>query len=337
MITEYHTPADEAAWHALRAQDLTSTDIAALFGLSPYKTHFELWHEKQAGEPVRIQQNERMKWGNRLEASVALGIAEDRGWVVRPFKEYARLPGLRLGSSFDFRVIAKISNSPGYGTNLDPDGVGWTRDDSPDDAILEIKCVDFRAFRDGWTVEDDYIEAPPHIEIQVQHQMLVSGLRRAYIGVLVGGNDVRILEREADPQVHAGIRAKAAEFWASIANGKAPDPVMPDDAAAVIRMHQYAEPGKLLDAREDAALAEQLMRYHQLGSDIKRLQEDRDVLKAELLQRIGDYEKVITAVGNISAGMVGPAEVSYTREPYRNFRFTPSKAAKAAAIQENAA
>lgn len=325
MITEYHTPADEAAWHALRAQDLTSTDIAALFGLSPYKTHFELWHEKKAGEPVRIQQNERMKWGNRLEASVALGIAEDRGWAVRPFKEYARLPGLRLGASFDFRIL----------THLPADGE--QRRDLDTDAILEIKCVDFRAFRDGWTVEDDYIEAPPHIEIQVQHQMLVSGLRRAYIGVLVGGNDVRILEREADPQVHAGIRAKAAEFWASIANGKAPDPVMPDDAAAVIRMHQYAEPGKLLDAREDAALADQLMRYHQLGSDIKRLQEDRDVLKAELLQRIGDYEKVITAVGNISAGMVGPAEVSYTREPYRNFRFTLSKAAKAAAIQENAA
>ena len=320
MITEYHTPADEAAWHALRAQDLTSTDIAALFGLSPYKTHFELWHEKKSGEPVRIQQNERMKWGNRLEASVALGIAEDRGWTVRPFKEYGRLPGLRLGSSFDFRILAHLPADGEQRRELDVD------------AILEIKCVDFRAFRDGWTVEDDYIEAPPHIEIQVQHQLLVSGLRRAYIGVLVGGNDVRILEREADPQVHAGILAKAREFWQSIADGRAPDPVMPDDAAAVIRMHQYAEPGKLLDAREDAALADQLMRYHQLGSDIKRLQEDRDVLKAELLQRIGDYEKVITAVGNISAGMVGPAEVSYTREPYRNFRFTPSKAAKAAAI-----
>lgn len=325
MITEYHTPADEAAWHALRAQDLTSTDIAALFGLSPYKTHFELWHEKKSGEPVRIQQNERMKWGNRLEASVALGIAEDRGWTVRPFKEYGRLPGLRLGSSFDFRILAHLPADGAQRRELDVD------------AILEIKCVDFRAFRDGWTVEDDYIEAPPHIELQVQHQLLVSGLRRAYIGVLVGGNDVRILEREADPQVHAGILAKAREFWQSTADGRAPDPVMPDDAAAVIRMHQFAEPGKLLDAREDATLADQLMRYHRLGSDIRRLQEDRDVLKAELLQRIGDYEKVITAVGNISAGMVGPAEVSYTREPYRNFRFTPSKAAKAAAIQENAA
>lgn len=320
MITEYHTPADEAAWHALRAQDLTSTDVAALFGMSPYKTAFELWHEKRSGEVARVKDNDRMRWGRRLESVVAEGIAEENGWQIRPFKEYGRLADYRLGSSFDYRV-RQIH----------------TGEDSPDDSILEIKTVDALAFKNGWTIEDEFIEAPAHIELQVQHQMLVSGLRRAYIGVLIGGNDVRILEREADPQVHAGILAKAREFWQSIADGRAPDPVMPDDAAAVIRMHQYAEPGKLLDAREDAALADQLMRYHRLGSDIKRLQEDRDVLKAELLQRIGDYEKVITAVGSISAGMVGPAEVSYTREPYRNFRFTPSKAAKAAAIQENAA
>lgn len=325
MITEYHTPADEAAWHALRAQDLTSTDIAALFGMSPYKTAFELWHEKRSGEVARVKDNDRMRWGRRLESVVAEGIAEDRGWTVRPFKEYGRLPGLRLGASFDFRIL----------THMPADGE--QRRDLDTDAILEIKTVDFLAFRNGWTIEDDYVEAPAHIELQVQHQMLVSGLRRAYIGVLIGGNRIEVIERSADEEVHRAILGKAREFWQSIADGRAPDPVMPDDAAAVIRMHQYAEPGKLLDAREDAALADRLMRYHQLGSDIKRLQEDRDVLKAELLQRIGDHEKVITAVGNISAGMVGPAEVSYTREPYRNFRFTPSKAAKAAAIQENAA
>jgi putative phage-type endonuclease len=325
MNREFITPADEASWLQLRTSDLTSTDVAALFGMSPYKTTFELWHEKKAGEVVRIAENDRMKWGKRLEATVAAGIADDMGWAIRPMKEYVRVPESRIGSSFDFRIL----------THLPADGE--QRRDLDTDAILEIKTVDVLAFRNGWTIEDDYVEAPAHIELQVQHQMLVSGLRRAYIGVLIGGNRIEVIERSADEEVHRAILGKAREFWQSIADGRAPDPVMPDDAAAVIRMHQYAEPGKLLDAREDAALADRLMRYHQLGSDIKRLQEDRDVLKAELLQRIGDHEKVITAVGNISAGMVGPAEVSYTREPYRNFRFTPSKAAKAAAIQENAA
>lgn len=315
MNRELITPADEAHWHALRAQDLTSTDMAALFGLSPYKTAFELWHEKKAGEPVKITENDRMRWGRRLEATVALGIADDQGWCVRPFKEYGRLPEHRIGASFDFRISAQDGENFG---------------DSPDDTILEIKTVDYLAFRDGWTVEDDFIEAPPHIELQVQHQMLVSGLRRAYIGVLVGGNRIEVIEREADDEVHRGILAKARDFWASIDANQAPDPVMPDDAQAVIRMHQFASPGKLLDAREDATIAQQLMEHYRLGEQIKRLTEDRDVLKAELLQRIGDHESVITAAGKISAGMVGPAEVSYTRAAYRNFRFYPSKAAKAA-------
>ena len=81
--------------------------------------------------------------------------------------------------------------------------------------------------------------------------MLCSGLDRAYIGVMVGGNRIEVLERKADLAVHAGILAKAKAFWLSIDEDKAPDPVMPEDAAAVIRMNSYAEPGKLYDATND--------------------------------------------------------------------------------------
>lgn len=311
MNRQIITPDSEAHWLALRTEDLTSTDVAALFGLSPYKTAFELWHEKRAGERAVFEENTRMRWGRRLEASVAEGIIEDNDWCGRPFKEYARLTGVRLGASFDWRIHAH------------PDAPG-TASDSDDDAILEIKTVDFLAFRDGWTIEEGFIEAPPHIELQVQHQMLVSGLRRAYIGVMVGGNRIEVIERSADDAVHAGILAKAAEFWQSIEDGRAPDPVMPDDADAVIAMNQFAEPGKLLDARGDDELATLLQQYQQYGLDERVAAEHRKVLKAEILQKIGDAEKVITGIGKISAGIVGPAEVAYTREAYRNFRFTPS-------------
>ena len=39
-------PADEAEWLAMRRQDVTSTETAALFGLSPYTTAFEVWHQR---------------------------------------------------------------------------------------------------------------------------------------------------------------------------------------------------------------------------------------------------------------------------------------------------
>ena len=319
-------PESEDAWLGLRVNDLTSTDIAALFGLSPYKTHFELWFEKRNAERGAFTDNDRAKWGRRLESTVAEGIAEDQGWVVRPMKEYMRIPDARLGCSFDFRVSA------GQIPSDDPDeDAGMWDFDTDDDAILEIKTVDFLAFRDGWLIEDGFIEAPPHIEIQVQHQMLVSGLRRAYIGVMVGGNRIEVIERIADDQVHAGIIAKAAEFWQSIDAGIAPDPVMPDDADAVIAMNQLAQPGKLMDARGNADLVTALAEYERLGKEGRKIDEERKVRKADLLQLIGDHEKVIADGFTISAGMVGPASVSYEREGYRAFRvFAKKVAAKAA-------
>lgn len=328
MTTVTITPRDHDHWLALRAQDLTSTDIAALFGMSPYKTRFELWHEKRSGEIVRIAENDRMRWGSRLESSIAEGIAEDRGWCVRPFKEYLRDDELRIGSSFDYRVC-------GGGFDLSGGRIGGAID-SPNDAILEIKTVDALAFRNGWKIEDDMLVAPDHIELQVQHQMLVSGLRRAYIGVLVGGNDVRILEREADDGVHRAIRSEAAAFWDSIAAGTPPDPVMPDDARAVIRLNSYAEPGRLRDARGDAVLASAIADYARLGREIDDLQAIRDARKAEILQAIGDAEKVLADGFTISTGMVADspgtlvtAEMVGTyiggRRGFRNFRVTSKK------------
>lgn len=309
-------PESERHWLDLRTQDLTSTDVAALFGLSPYATAFELWHAKRDQSSEQIKDNDRMLWGRRLQDAIAAGIAEDQGLIVRPMTEYMRLPAHRIGSSFDW-AIEGVQAGSAFERTFSERGPG----------ILEIKNVDWLAFRNGWVVEDGFIEAPAHIEVQTQHQQLVSGRRWSIIGALVGGNRYELLERHADDAVHAGILARASEFWQSIADNRAPDPVMPDDAQAVIRMHQFAEPGRVLDARGDARIATLLSEYHRLRRESADLSELADVMKAELLPMIGEAEKVITDVGTVSAGMVGPTTVTYERKGYRNFRFTPKKVA----------
>jgi predicted phage-related endonuclease len=65
------TPDSQDHWLQLRTQDVTSTESAALFGMSPYVTQFELWHRKKSGEQPEFKTNERMRWGNRLEAAIA--------------------------------------------------------------------------------------------------------------------------------------------------------------------------------------------------------------------------------------------------------------------------
>jgi putative phage-type endonuclease len=306
------TPTDEAHWLQMRTQDLTSTDIAALFGLSPYTTAFEVWHRKKSGQQPEFKQNDRMKWGTRLEEVVARGIAEDQGWAVQPMKDYMRLPELRLGSSFDFRILTPTAGQVGC--------TGASKDDT--NGILEIKTVDIRAFKQGWLVDDDSIEAPAHIELQLQHQMLVSGLRWGYIGALVGGNDVRLIRREADQQVHLAIMQKAAAFWKSIDTNQPPSPVYPQDAAAVIAMHQHAEPGLVI---EDASVMDLCEQYRALGEQAKTLEDERSTIKARLLERIGEAEKVRAGQFTISAGIMPGGPVSYERKSYRDFRVTQKK------------
>lgn len=280
-IVEY---ASEAEWLAHRAVDVTSTESAALFGMSPYVTRFELWHRKKTGAAPEFKENERMKWGSRLESAIAYGIAEDKGWKVRPLKVYMRDADLRMGSSFDFLIEDDGSGQP---------------------ALLEIKNVDSLAFKRGWIEHDDgTLEAPEHIEVQVQHQMAVSGYRRAYIGALVGGNTVQVIQREADEDVIAGLRQAVSEFWRSIDEGKEPDPVMPDDAAAVIRLNQYAEPDKVVDLTGSDVMEDLLREYRHVCNERDSYKDLAEVCKAKILAHIQDAERVICGDLEIRASMV---------------------------------
>jgi len=275
------TPANEQDWLAMRKLDVTSTESAALFGMSPYLTHFELWHAKRSGQARAFTSNERMRWGNRLESAIAHGIAEEQGWTVEPMKDYMRLPELRAGSSFDFRI-----------TSLG------------EPAHLEIKNVDYLAFRDGWIEHDDgTIEAPEHIEMQVQHQMMVSGYSRSFIGAFVAGNRGVVIERRRDEAVIAAMRQAIADFWHSVDANQEPAAIMPGDAAAVIALNQYAKPGKILDAGDDANIALLVTNYKRASQDEANAKEDKEAAKALLLEAIGDAEKVLLPGWTISAGI----------------------------------
>jgi len=317
MATEIIPYTSQEAWLDARKQDVTSTESAALFSMSPYITHFDLWHRKHSGVVPEFKSNDRMNWGNRLEAAIAYGIAEEQGWKVAPLKEYMRDPDARMGSSFDF-VITSLGEP----------------------AHLEIKNVDYLAFRDGWLEhEDGTIEAPEHIEMQVQHQMAVSGFRQSFIGAFIGGNRGVVIERQRDEDVIAAIRAKVAAFWKTVDAGQEPNPVMPEDADVLIRLNQYARPGKVLSADGDEKLARLLEDYKKAAAIEENAKEDKGVAKAKIFKHIGDAEKVLTSAWTVSCAMQAetPATLitddmvgkSYGgRTGFRNLRINPRKPMK---------
>ena len=282
-------------WLEARTKDITSTEVSALFGISPYITEFELWHRKKDQTVVEIEENERMKWGTRLQDSIAAGIAEDNKWTVRRMDEYMRIPELRIGSSFDF--------------SIEPNG------------LLEIKNVDGLIFKQQWLEDEEgNLEAPLHIEIQVQHQLAVCGRDFAYIGALVGGNNVVLLKREKNQKIIDGIFKKVAEFWKSVEADNPPPPNFETDASFICDLYANAEPGKVVDVRDDAALHGLAAKHKEIADNVKMLSKEKEAIKAQILSMIGDSEKAIGNGFSITAGMVGECPIQYVRKAYRNFR-----------------
>lgn len=192
IIIPYTT---EEAWLDNRTKDLTSSDIPVLFGCG-YRTQEELLEEKHLGIKVEFKGNERVDWGIALQDGIANEFARQNNWFIVKKTDYIRIPELRIGSSFDFQIH--------YGSEKE-------------DELLEIKNVDSLEYKNKWITTGFEIEATPYIELQVQHQLLVSGLQVAYIGALIGGNKGVLLRREANPKIQKAILEKAEKFWKEIA------------------------------------------------------------------------------------------------------------------------
>jgi predicted phage-related endonuclease len=330
----------EREWLAMRAKDLTSTEAAALFEASPYVTEFELHHIKTGQLTKDFEENERMKWGTRLESAIAAGIAEDYGLIVEPFKVYMRIPELRMGSSFDFKIVGVVEgHEPNAARAMfEKHGPG----------IMEVKNVDGLQFRRAWIEDGEEIEAPPHIEFQVQHQLEVADLNWSLIAPLVGGNTPKPVIRERDVELGALIRERVAHFWARIDAGVAPEPNYTKDADTIKRLYVEND-GSSLDLTDNPRVYELCKAYKAAGAEEKAAQDRKKAAVSELLTII-DAAKTVRAAGfSISAGTnkesfraydraaservtitvtkVPAAHIEATVAPFRNVRITEQKAA----------
>ncbi len=289
-------PDNKDHWLTLRSKVITSTEVSALFSMSPYQTAFELWHRKKSGDVVSIEENEHMKWGTYLQPSIAAGIAKDNGWEIREKSEFIYSDERLIGSSFDYEVTSQ-------------------------EALLEIKNVDSMVYYKTWKPE----EAPPHIELQVQHQLLCAGLKTAYIGALVGGNELILLKRTASKNLQEMILNKVSNFWKSIEENNPPSPNFQKDAEFIISLHNYANPDTVMAIDDMSEVTKFCNEYKEIQGQVKALEEKKEILKAKILQEIKDFEKVKGSNFTISAGIVAEADISFKRKAFRNFKITFKK------------
>lgn len=315
MTQEVIAIENEGQWLAERVKDVTSTEVSALYGLSPYTTEFELFHQKRDGIVIRIPENDRMKWGKRLEAPIAHGVAEDMGWNIAKLDVYIREVEARIGSSFDFEIK---SSSDGRG-------------------ILEIKNVAELQYKRKWIDDGNgNIEAPEHIEMQIQHQMEVSGYEWCALVVLVGGNSPKVVYRQRDREIGADIRRTVDGFWKRVTDNTPPSADYTRDAAFIGQLYSQVRTGEIFDATGDAEIARLVQQYQAASAQLSEMEKLKDAYKAQLIERIGAAEKVVGAWGSINCArtndslgtLITPDMVGQTiggRKGYRQFRINLKK------------
>lgn len=306
----------EEAWHQARHQNINSTESSALFGLNKYKTAIEVWAEKCQDQPTVWEGNRYTKMGQLLEPLIARAVCESLSVPVVKVKAYATRTDARMGSSFDFMVPEKAESK--Y--------AGW---------LVECKNVSERVYYSDWT-ED---EAPPHIEVQVQHQMhCMPSAPGTIIAALVGGNDLRLVFRERDDEFGDSLREEINDFWAALESGMTPEYDWEKEAAAIARIHSNAVKGKVMES-DDSELVSLVQEYRDVQEQLGELNDRKTELKARMLVMAGDAAKVVTPAGTIVCGPVEGNEGTLVtedmvgtriggREGYRMFRINKPKEAK---------
>lgn len=301
-------------WLTERAKDITSTDMAAVLGVpDTYRTRLDVWAEHSSLVPSDFTDNDRMLWGRRLEATIAAGVAEDHGLTITPLGgTYMRHDTLRAGSSFDYSA-----------THPDRSGFG----------LLEIKNVDSLVFRNKWTSESGELEAPLQIEVQVQHQLWISGRQWAAIGVLVGGNYAHVLWRERDESAISAIEAAVIDFWASIDAKEMPSPDYNRDLDTLRAVFSKPDAKATVGEEAYARLADLLPAFELAKRATKDAKAAEDALKAELVHLIGGCEVgAVNGHGFSFKTQTASFQATEARiQTTRVLRTTPPKAAKRAA------
>lgn len=307
MQREIITPRDESHWLELRRQDITSTQSAALFGLSPYVTRFELYHLHRNGIEVPFVANDRTGKGKRMEWAIAEEAALQEGWTgLKPLKDYIRDPASRMGASFDYEAV-------------DADGRPL---------LVEIKMVDYFRYRDLWVDN----EAPEHIETQVQHQMEVADrFERAAIVAWSGTYDCNVLYRDRDRDFGRALRSAVEQFWRDVADGNEPAVDYARDEKVIAAMFRSAR-GEPVDLTDDEAMDLLAARFERAKASASEFEKEAAALKAEIHHRLANAPGGYTSRYKITAGWTkdtpdrpaDPGEIIKGRKGYRQCLVKPT-------------
>lgn len=204
---------------------LGGSDVAAVLGLSRFKTPLKIWAEK-TGQllPEDISGQINVRLGNKLEQTVAEFFMEETDKKVHRVNETIYHP-----------------KHPFLAANIDRRVVG-------EEALLECKTASAWVAKE-WAGED----IPQEYVIQVLHYLAVTGKKYGYIAVLIGNQDFKWKKIERDEEVIKSMIEKEVNFWNNFVVPKVmPMQISYQDSDTLYRLFPTAEEGSVVELGDDA-------------------------------------------------------------------------------------
>lgn len=190
-----------------RAGFIGSSDAAAVLGISPWKSPYELYLEKVGEAPKQVEeQNVKAKTrGKRLEPYI-MDMLRDEHQVTITSRNVIHhdpeLPYLRAEIDAEREYRAPWSDKIGLGS-------------------IEAKTVHPFKLRE-WGAEDSD-QIPVWYTAQAMHGIMVTGRDHTLFAVLIG-DDLRLYRVERDPEIIKGLREKEIAFWNNHVLPRVPPP-----------------------------------------------------------------------------------------------------------------
>lgn len=260
---------DRSKWLEMRKAGIGGSEAAAIVGLNPWKSAFQLWMEKAGQvEPEDLSDNEYVYWGNVLEQAVADRFCELTGKKVQR------------------RGMLQDDEYPYMLASVDRMVVG-------ENAGLECKTTN--AFNNKAWVDD---ELPDSYYIQCQWYMMVTGCEKWYIAVLIGGNKFVWKEVPRNAADIEALRKAAVDFWAMVTTGTMPPVDGSDDCSRALTERFKGESGKVIDL--PVAAKDCIERLRELKETIVQLEYQKKLSENELKVMLGDAEVGVIGEDKVS-------------------------------------
>jgi len=253
----------------IRFQGIGGSDVAAMLGLSPWRTPMSLYLEK-VNHLVDENQNLFMELGHDLEPIVAKYFEKKTNKKCELAEETIIHP------EFKFMLA-----------NVD-------RRIADENALLECKATGELTKSKGWG-DEGTDEMPQHYLLQIAHYAMVCNVEIVYLAAMSWGREVKIYTYQRNHKLEAKLLQREKDFWLNHIEKRIPP--APTNLEDVKAFWADAGMGKILSA--DKAIEDSWEKMSVINKQIKELEKQKEELQFRLCEAIQDNEIVKDAAGKV--------------------------------------